>query len=224
MNNVWILIFQVIVISGISLLCLRLGEKTLNSWLCLLAVAMNLFVIKQITLFGMEVTATDALAVGYLLGLVLIQEYYGTQSARRHVLISFICSFGFLFLSFCQCIYLPNQFDMAHSYFMAILSPMPRLFAASFISFLIIQMVDISIFQWLRKKLNGSWFTGRAGICLVISQVLDTIIFSYAGLYNLVPNLGHVMIVSFIIKIIVIILSLPFAKLSKKILHKGSHL
>lgn len=221
MNNVWILISQVFVISGISLICLRLGEKTLNSWLCLLAVAMNLFVIKQINLFGMEVTATDAMAVGYLLGLVLIQEYYGTKSARKHVLISFICSLGFMLLSFFHLLYDPNRLDVTHPYFVAILSPMPRLFAASFASFLIIQMVDISIFQWLRNKLNGSWFTGRAGICLVISQILDTLIFSYAGLYGLVPNLWDVMIVSFIIKIIVIMLSLPFTTLSRKIFIKG---
>jgi len=223
-NNIWILIFQVFAISSISLICLKLGEKSLNSWLCLLAVAMNLFVIKQITLFGMHVTATDAMAVGYLLGLVLIQEYYGTKSARRHVLISFICSFGFVLLSCGHLLYAPSPLDMAHPYFKAILSPMPRLFAASFISFLIIQMVDISIFQWLRKKFNGSWFTGRAGACLIISQILDTVIFSYAGLYKLIPNLWEVMLVSFIVKVIVIILSLPFARLSKNILQKGSDL
>lgn len=200
-----------------SLFCLRLGEKALNSWLCLVAIAMNLFVIKQINVCTLEVTSTDALTIGYFLGLSLIQEYFGTQAARRHVFLSFACSFGFVLLSLVQLLYKPNHLDMSHHLFVSILKPMPRIFIASIISFLLIQLVDITIFQKMRERFSGKWFTGRVGISLVISQVLDTIIFSYLALYKLIPNLFDVMIFSLIIKLFVIIVSLPFANLSHKV-------
>lgn len=200
-----------------SLFCLRLGEKALNSWLCLVAIAMNLFVIKQINVCTLEVTSTDALTIGYFLGLSLIQEYFGVQAARRHVFLSFACSLGFVLLSLVQLLYKPNHLDMSHHQFVCILTPMPRIFFASIVSFLLMQLLDISIFQRIRKKWSGKWFTGRVGICLVISQVLDTIIFSYLGLYKLIPNLFDVMMFSLIIKLFVIIASLPFANLSHKI-------
>lgn len=177
---------------------------------------MNLFVTKQIKLVGLDVTASDAIAVGYLLGLSLIQEYFGTQAARQHVWISFLCSLGFLGLSYLHLFFTPNQFDMMHPHFDAILSPMPRLIIASLFSFFLIQLVDIAFFQYLRSKTKGRWLTGRAGFCLLISQGLDTVVFSYAGLYGLVENLGDVMVVSFLIKLAVIGLSLPYVAFSKK--------
>jgi len=200
-----------------SLFCLRLGEKALNSWLCLVAIAMNLFVIKQINVCTLEVTSTDALTIGYFLGLSLIQEYFGTQAARRHVFLSFACSFGFILLSLVQLLYEPNHLDMSHHQFAAILKPMPRIFIASIFSFLFIQLLDIAIFQKMRKRFSGKWFTGRVGISLIISQFLDTIIFSYLALYKLIPNLLDVMIFSLIIKFFVIVASLPFANLSHKV-------
>lgn len=178
---------------------------------------MNLFVIKQINIWKFEVTSSDALAVGYLLGLALIQEYYGTKAARNHILLSFICSIGFLLLSMVQLLYVPNHLDTSHSSFVTILSLMPRIFMASIISFLIIQFVDIFLFQKLRIKLSGKWFAGRTAICLVISQVLDTYIFTYLALYKAVPHLRDIIIFSLVIKLSVTGISLPFANLSKRI-------
>lgn len=200
-----------------SLFCLRLGEKALNSWLCLVAIAMNLFVIKQINVCTLEVTSSDALTIGYFLGLSLIQEYFGSQAARKHVFLSFTCSLGFVLLSFVQLLYQPNHLDNSHHLFVSLLTPMPRIFIASIFSFLFIQFLDIFLFQKLRTKWSGKWFTGRVGICLVISQVLDTIIFSYLALYKLIPNIFDVMVFSLIIKLIVIITSLPFANLSRRV-------
>lgn len=200
-----------------SLLCLRLGEKALNSWLCLLAVAMNIFVIKQITILGMEVTATDALAVGYLLGLALIQEYFGTKAAQYHIFLSFICSLGFVCLSMVELLYQPNHLDHAHSYLTFIFLPMPRIFMASLTSFLVIQFIDIFVFRKLSQKLKGKFFTQRTAICLLISQVLDTFIFTYLALSGMEINFANIILFSIAIKILIICISLPFAKFSKRI-------
>lgn len=182
---------------------------------------MNLFVLKQINLLGLEVTASESLAVGYLLGLSLIQEFYGRKAARQHVLISMTVSIGFLILAWVHLSYSPNSYDLAHSLYVQLLKPLPRLIGASLLSFLTIQVVDIAFFQYLRQKTQGKWFAGRTGLTLILSQLLDTLLFSFLGLYGLVHNIIHIMIVSFTIKVVVIFFSLPFVQLSKSVMGPG---
>jgi uncharacterized integral membrane protein (TIGR00697 family) len=116
MNSV-ILALHVAIVCGLSLFALRFGKELLISWLSLLAVAMNLFVLKQITLFGLSVTSSDALGVGYLLGLNLIQEFFGRKTARQTVWISLFIASGFVLLSQIHLAYAPNRYDLAQSHF-----------------------------------------------------------------------------------------------------------
>jgi uncharacterized integral membrane protein (TIGR00697 family) len=215
MLNIGCLVAQVFVICGLSVLTLKLGEKALNSWLCLVAIAMNLFVTKSVDIGNLSVTATDSLAVGYMLGLALIQENFGRHAARQHVLICFIVSVGFALLSSLHLLYEPNEFDVMHGVFVALLRPMPRLLFASLASFLLIQLMDIAVFQWLRTRWEGKCLSLRTGICLTLSQICDTVVFSYLGLWGLVPNLWHVILLSLAVKMCVVVLSTPFVELSK---------
>lgn len=218
LSNFLILMIQIAIITGLSLLFLRLGEKALNAWLCVLAVLMNVFVLKQINVFKLDVTATDAIAVGYMLGLNLIREYFGAHSARTHVFISILVSFGFLALSFTHLLYIPNGFDTAQSHYEFLLKPMPRLIFASIFSFALIQVVDLAFFGYLREKLDGKYLVVRLILTLILSQVLDTFLFSFIGLYGLVGNLMHIIILSLIFKIIVIGIISPLAQISKKMM------
>lgn len=215
--NPLILCLQVATISSMALIALRLGKESLIAWLSILAVAMNLFVLKQITLFGLNVTASDALAVGYLLGLNLIQEFFGRSLARKTVWVSFFASCGFTILSQMILNYAPNSFDLAHTHFLFIFSPAPRLMLASLASFLIVQLVDLAFFQFLRLKTHGKYLTLRTTAALILSQMLDTLLFSFLGLYGLVASVAHVIIMSLAIKGIIILLSAPFISLSKRI-------
>lgn len=185
------------------------------AWLSLLCVVMNLFILKQITLFGLSVTSSDAFGVGYLLGLNLIQEYYGKQEARKCVWVSFFISCSFLLLSQFHLFYTPNEFDLAHPHFVFLLSPMPRIILASLFSFLTIQLVDLAFFGFLRAQ--GKHLVLCTLLALILSQTLDTILFSFLGLYGIVASISHVIYLSLAIKGIVIFLSLPFVSWSKKV-------
>ena len=94
---------------------------------------------------------------------------------------------------------------------------MPRIMIASLFSFIIVQLIDLSFFGFLRKKTEGKFLTGRATLALILSQLLDTLLFSFLGLYGLVENIGHIMLLSLSIKGIVILFSAPFIYLSKRI-------
>ncbi len=211
------LCLHISVISAITLIALRYGIETMIAWLCLLGVVMNIFVLKQITLFGLCVTASDALAVGYLLGLNLIQEFFGRSQARKCVWISFFVGCAFIVLSQIHLRYQPNAFDNTQSAFSALLNPAPRIFLASIFSFLTVQFIDLSFFSFLRKKTSGKFLTARTILALILSQTLDTLLFSFIGLYGLVSSVTDIMILSLAVKGIVILLSAPFVALSKKV-------
>jgi uncharacterized integral membrane protein (TIGR00697 family) len=219
--NVLILCLHITAISGLTLLALRLGVESMIAWLSLLAVAMNLFVLKQITLFGLCVTSSDALAVGYLLGLNLIQEFFGRTLARKCMWISLFCSCSFVLLSQLHLLYTPNNSDSTQSHFLALLHPMPRIIFASLLSFLVVQMVDLAFYGFLKRKTQGSYLPVRSAVALIISQTLDTFLFSYLALFGIVESISHIIILSLAVKGVVIFLTVPFVAYSKKIISRS---
>lgn len=196
-----------------------MGKESLFVWLSLLAVFMNLFVLKQITLFGLHVTASDALSVGYLLGLNLIQEFFGTKQARKSIWISFFSSILFLVLSSIHLAYRPNEFDHTQEHFIVLLASMPRFILASLTSFLIVQLIDLAFFSFLKEKLQGKYLTLRMIAALILFQSLDTILFSYLGLYGLVASIRDVIFLSLFVKGILILCTTPFVAFSKRLIH-----
>jgi uncharacterized integral membrane protein (TIGR00697 family) len=216
MHNICILIFQILIILFFIIFSTKYGESVLNSWLCFLAVAMNIFVLKQITLFNLNVTATDAIAVSYLLGLNVLQEYFGKKAARKHALLAIFISSGFLIISIFHLLYKPNIHDFSDDSYKLIFGYMPRLVISSFTSFFLVQISDIFCFSWIRHKLNGKFFFLRLLICGAFAQILDTLLFTFLGLYGVVENIFHIVFISILFKFFVLFLSVPFISLCKK--------
>ena len=131
MNEVLFFI-HVSLLIGLTLFCLKLGQMALSSLIVLMGLASNLFVLKQISLFGLTVTAADAYAICGLFSLNLMQEYYGKESASKLVFINFFCLASFCLLSILHLKYTPSPYDLTHTAYR-------------------------EIFQLLWKKLDWRW-------------------------------------------------------------------
>jgi len=219
MNHL-IFIAHVMIISGCTLFFGWLGKSALISYISLLFVLTNLFVIKQINILDFSVTSADAYIIGVSFGINLIQEVWGKKSAQKAIFISFACSFLYLIMGYFQIWYLPAPHDTSHEHFMYLMNHTLRIIIASFISYLIVQYVDTTMYGYLKKTSNGKYFIIRNYISMFSSQLFDTIIFSYLGLYGIVHNINHIMVVSYIIKIAAILLSTPFIYYAKKVVRK----
>lgn len=216
--NISILFLHIFLVSALTLFFLRQGKEASIAYLAVLGIAANLFVHKQIDLFGLSVTCSDALAVGYLLGANLIQEFFGRKTAKKTIGISLFLSAAFVMLSFIHLAYQPNIHDTTHSHFVLLLKPMPRIMIASVLSFLIVQFLDLSFFSYLRSKTEGRFLTGRVFLSAVLAHGLDTILFSFLGLYGIVHDITTVMLFSFLVKMAVVLVSTPFVMLSKRMI------
>lgn len=214
--NELLFFIHILLVMGFVLGALKLGAQALTALVALQAVLANLFVVKQMSLFGFSVTCSDVFAVGTILGLNLLQEHFGKEAAQRAVKISF-WSLGFFFvMSQVHLWYQPIAADRMHGAFEAILSSSPRILAASIGAYWIVQKVDLALFGSLKRAFEGKQLLLRLGISLCASQLLDTVLFSFFGLYGLVESLFDVIVVSYAVKCSIIALGSPMAALSKR--------
>lgn len=215
MNLILFLAHSLLVVFAV-LASLRMGRTALISLIALLAVLANLFVVKQMNLCGLTVTCSDVFAIGGILGLNLLQEHFGKEEAKKAVRISFFALLFFGCMSWIHLAYLPSESDETHGAFSLIFSSTPRIIAASFTAYYLVQKWDISFFQWLQNRFNGKRLGIRLWISLLISQAMDTLLFSFAGLYGIVESVVDIMLVSFAVKCLIIALGVPIASFSKK--------
>lgn len=214
-NEVFFLI-HIFIVLGFVFGALRLGKGSLAALISLQVVLANFFVVKQMDLLGFSVTCSDVFAIGAILGLNLLQEHYGPKEAMQAVRTSFFTLLFFVAMSQMQLLYQPIHGDDIHEAFGAILSTTPRIAFASMTVFYVVQRLDVPLFGWLKNRLNGRYLPFRIGISLVLSQLLDTVLFSFLGLYGLVVSLFDVIAISFFIKCLIIGFSSPITAFSKR--------
>lgn len=211
MNEILFLL-QMLLIVGFALGALKLGQGALFAWVAIQALVANLFVLKQITLFGFNVTASDAFAIGSLLGLNFLQEYFGKEEAQKATWVCFYFMLFFAVVSQLHLLYQPSPHDTSQLAFSTLLSPSPRLFLASMGVFFIVQRIDIRFFSFLKSTFPSASFAVRSAVALILSQFLDTVLFSFAGLYGMVASITDIILISYAVKLAVIFCVTPVVR------------
>lgn len=205
------------IVSAAALIALRFGKSALVTFICIQCVLANLFVLKQTTLFGFNATCADAFTIGATLGLNLLQEYFGRAITRSTIFINFFILLFYALASQIHLLYIPSIFDTTQMHYASLLQFMPRIVIASFIVYFIAQMVDYFLYGFLKRMWTQKFLIFRNVISISVSQLVDTILFSFLGLYGIVENLWEIILISYSIKLIAIALSTPFIWLSSKI-------
>ena len=216
MFNELLFFIQITLISFATVAFGKLGKEALVAYISLLFVIANIFVIKQITLFSWYATSADAFIIGISFGINLLQEVWGKEIARKAIWISFACSAFYMIMAQFVLHYVPIIEDMSQPHFYFILSNTTRIIIASFISYIITQIADTYLCAYLKLQTNGKYFVLRNYASICSSQLFDTILFSFLGLYGIITNLWHIIIVSYIIKIIAMIMITPWLIYAKK--------
>jgi uncharacterized integral membrane protein (TIGR00697 family) len=216
MTNEVIFLFQILAVALCTFIAFRIGREALMTWIALQGVMANLFVLKQIVLFHLQVTCSDVYAVGSFLSLNLLQEFYDAPFARMAIRASVIIQAFFLLMGQFHLGYVPSPSDTSHEAFTSILTLYPRICLASLFVFYLVQRLDVVIFQALKRAFPQASFAFRNGIGLVVSQVLDTVLFSVLGLWGIAASLGDIMIMSLAIKLMLVAISSPLTLFVKQ--------
>jgi len=217
MLNELIFLLQTSAIASGALIALRLGKEALVAFITLLCVLANIFVLKQITLFGLEVTAADAFSVGVILSLHLLQEFFGKKISKRAIWICFFTMAFYTITSQVHLLFVPTTHDFSQTHFYALLQFAPRIIFASLTSYLFVLNLDRFLYGKLQAIFGKRYIIIWSFFLLAFIQLVDTVCFSLLGLWGIVQHVSHVMLVSFAVKLIASLFVTPFFWLAQKV-------
>ncbi|WP_213357678.1 queuosine precursor transporter [Chlamydiifrater phoenicopteri] len=201
-----------------GLIFVYLGRLWVSAWVTFLTLIANIFVTKQVSLFSLDVTATDVYIIGLLTVINLFREFYGAEEARKVLQISWVLSIAYLIASRLHAAMVPSVHDQSQEHFIFLLSPALRLTMASLGALVLSQITEEKTFLFLKKLFRGRFFSARSALSMILSQVVDTVFFCFVGLYGLVAKVDDVIIMSLSAKSLGIILSMPILSFMRGIL------
>lgn len=211
---------HVIVLLSLILISLKMGKEALISCFILETILANLFATKQMECFGLTITCTDVYTIGAIFSLNVMQEHFGKPFAQKVIWAAFFASFFFISMTFFHLNYIPSPFDQTHTFFSKVFSVAPRILGASLFVSLITQKIDVELFAFFKAKWKHVSFVSPFILATIISQFLDTCLFSFLGLYGLVHSMLSIILMSYLIKLMVIFLAAPFITFSRKVAFK----
>lgn len=115
-------------------------------------------------------------------------------------------------------LYSASPFDTTQGAYNSLLSTTPRIVIASITVYYIAQMVDYYVYGFLKKWWHQRFLVVRTYTSTAISQAVDTVLFSFLGLYGIVDNIGQIILVSYAIKLVAIFIASPCIALSRTIM------
>ncbi|HTM06699.1 MAG TPA: queuosine precursor transporter, partial [Patescibacteria group bacterium] len=109
--------------------------------------------------------------------------------------------------------YLPASVDIMHNHYAALFATTPRIACASLGTYTVVQWLDYSIYGFLKYRLHNRFMYARTFVSLVICQAIDTILFTFLGLGDIVEHPWDVIAVSYTIKLVAAVFGIVFVKL-----------
>ena len=209
MINNLLFIAETSIVSIFALGSLFLGNQALCTFVSLCWIMGNLFVMKEVYLFGLPVVTTDVFAIGADLGLALLREYYGNDHVKRTIAISGFSILFFLISSQFLVWYIPTAHDTSHEHFSFLFNFLPRILIVSLISSTISKFIALALGTYLHKLWSGRYLKQRTFITVALTQLLDTTIFVLLALYGDVEAPFKIIAFSYSIKCLAIAVMVP---------------
>lgn len=224
MINELILLGNILIISLFAVAALRLGQSILVTFVALTLVLANLFVIKQTIFFGLNATTADALAVGSMLGLNLLQEFFSRDAGKQAIIATFFSLVFYAIVSQIHLLYIPSPVDVSHPHFEPILKFAPWLVVGSFVVYLFAQVLDFIIYGALQRLWGKKYMILRNYIAVGLSHLGDTILFSLWLFYlGIITNPVHIVIISFTVKFLITLIATPIISIASQIIANKQH-
>lgn len=196
------------------------GKIGIFVWIVIATILANIQVTKIIYLFGIEATLGNILYGTIFLATDVLNEIFGKKAAKKAVYLGFITMIVTVILMTISLQFKPHPNDFVQSSLETIFGYLPRLLLASLTAFIISQLIDVYVFDYIKRLLPANkWLWVRNNLSTIFSQLIDTVIFVPIAFVNTVSTqvLFGIMISTYLIKIIVAILDTPFIYLIKRI-------
>jgi uncharacterized integral membrane protein (TIGR00697 family) len=113
----------------------------------------------------------------------------------------------------------PAPSDLVQESLVTIFSLMPRIALASLAAYLVSQLNDVWSYEfWRKKRPSVGWLWLRNNASTMVSQLIDTLIFTLIAFWGRYPwgVLWQIMVTTYALKWVVAALDTPFIYLAKR--------
>lgn len=222
MSNELIFIITVLIYLGSVLLLYKFfGKNGLFAYAVFGTLLGNIAVCKCVDLFGVSTTAGNVLYASTFLVTDILSEKYGKKDAQKAVKYSFTIMVLWLIGTQMILLFTPNANDYINDSLAVVFGLVPRITIASLLGFICSQNIDVFLYHLIWKKTgeNKKMLWLRNNGSTLISQAIDTIIFTFLAFWGTYPTgvFFSILITTYLFKAIVAIVDTPFIYIARKI-------
>lgn len=214
--NETVFFLHALIVVGFLILATRLGKMALYCFVAIQGILANLFVLKQMKLFGLVVTCADVYTISCIFGINIICEFFGKKEANKAILLSLFLVIFYLIMTKFHLFYIPISNEKFSVSYETILSTAPRIVISSILVFYVVQRIDVLFFSFLKRKVFKNSFLLRLTCSVLLTQFLDTFLFSFLGLYGTVQKIFQVITMSYLMKVVIIAFNSSFCSFLKR--------
>ncbi len=148
----------------------------------------------------------------------LISEVYGRRAAQQAVVCGFIANVVLVALVYLGWLLPPLSPEYQKMYEPLMMTP--RIVTASMIAYLVAQTHDVVAFHYWKARTRGRWLWLRNNASTMVSQLIDTIVFTTLAFYGAVDNKTLLVMMGsqYLVKLLIAACDTPFCYLGAYLL------
>jgi hypothetical protein len=150
----------------------------------------------------------------------IVNERFGVRETQVMIAISFASQVAVAFLTWLIIALPAAPFYMGQDSLQSILGQVPRITAASWVSFLICENVDALIFGWFKARTKRRHLWARNVFSSTPALALDSVIFVTLAFYGVLP-IVPLIVGQIVTKWLVALLDIPFMYLNRWIMYRS---
>ena len=220
-NELIFIITVLIYLGSVLLLYWLFGKNGLFAFAVFSTLLGNIAVCKCVDIFGLSTTAGNVLYASTFLVTDILSEKYGKMDAQKAVKYSFTIMVLWLIGTQLILLFTPNTNDYINDSLSVVFGLVPRITIASLAGFLCSQNIDVFLYHFIWKKTgdNSSKLWLRNNGSTLISQAIDTVIFTTLAFWGTYPTnvFVSILITTYLFKAIVALVDTPFIYIARKI-------
>lgn len=170
----------------------------------------NIVAAKVVFIFGLQMPADFIYYSACFLITDIIGEVYGREKATETVMLGFLGSVTATVMIYVSRMLPAADFSIEVQGAMdTFFANNPRIVFASMIAFLVSQNIDVIVFNKIGVKMHGKHKWIRNNVSTIFSQLLDSTLFCVIAFYGIIPNLIHMILSQYALKIFAAIIDTP---------------
>lgn len=219
MNEVLLFIELIIMFSMLLLMKKFFGKEGIFVWIGIASILANIQVSKCINIFGISGTLGNVMFASNYLATDILSECYGEDVAKKGVYIGLFSVIIYLVCMQMSLLFIPNQIDIVHSSMQTLFGLAPRICISSLLMFFISNLLDVKLYNYLKRKCKNKKLWFRNNISTIICNCLENFGFVFLAFLFTYPMLDilEIAISTCIIEIVIAICDTPFLYFSCKI-------